>query len=918
MAHDSVCRATIRSVATILLVLAAFLPGCQQEPFDSGTGQSGDSGGENSSPAEAPAASPRAEILTASLEEPQEEPRPVPVREEKPAAKPAPETETGEKKKHTNRLARETSPYLLMHKHNPVNWYPWGPEAFEKAKKEDKPIFLSIGYSSCYWCHVMERLVFENEKIAKYMNENFVNIKVDREERPDVDDIYMTSLQVYFSLAGSRQGGGWPLSMFLTPDGKPIAGGTYFPPEAKDGRASFPEISTRIVEVWKTRRKDVEDGAATVARIVKQEMKPAFSLEKVEISHELVETVTKSVVQSHDPEYGGLDFRLDRPNSPKFPVPTKLSLLQYELKSHDKSKETELALYSTLDAMAAGGIRDHLGGGFHRYSTDRKWLVPHFEKMLYDNAQLAGVYTEAWRATKNDNYRVVAEEILGYVLTSMREPNGPFHSALDAETNEIEGEYYVWSKEEVDKLLGPAAPLFLRAYGFEEPNDFEHGFVIHLPRPLATVMANERIPPKEMATRLYDAKRRLLEARRKRETPLKDDKILTSWNGLMISSMARAGMLFNKSEYITAAEDAAMFIVKNMRDKEGRMLRTFRADTAKLNAYLDDYAFFVEGLLVLHEATRNPSDPERGQRWLNAARRLTDDQIKMFWDEKGGAFFFTSHHHEELLARTKNAWDSVLPSGNSVSVRNLVRLASLTGDKSYRDRAKEILDLFAPAMKKNPRGMTNMALAMSEYLDDADFRPLIDKTPRRNLPEGTPPKPPEPGPTTPPVTKPATPGDPKPATKDKITSQAFLSTPKLVPGKATRIAFVLKVAEGWHINPNPVDRDEAIATSVSVTSKLGTKLAKISYPTPTEHTVDGEVLLIYEGEVKIFADLEVPAKATGRETLQLNIEYQACTDRFCDRPRTVSFSTEIDIAKPGETVTLQNEAVFKDDDKLNP
>lgn len=910
-----------RLLTTLQFLLASMLSfcvlaGCQQEPLDSG-GIRGNSEGAS----ESPGVPRRPDILTASLEMSEPETETGPAREKEPASESPAEAEpSGEKKQHTNRLARETSPYLLMHRHNPVDWFPWGPEAFEKAKKEDKPIFLSIGYSSCYWCHVMERLVFENEKIARYMNEHFVNVKVDREERPDVDDIYMTSLQVYFSLAGSRQGGGWPLSMFLTPDGKPIAGGTYFPPEPQDGRASFPEISTRIVEVWKTRRKDVEEGAATVARIVKQEMKPAFSLEKADITRDLVESVTKSVVQSHDPEYGGLDFRLDRPNAPKFPVPTKLRLLQYELQEHDQSKETETALYSTLDAMAAGGIRDHLGGGFHRYSTDRQWLVPHFEKMLYDNAQLAGVYAEAWRATKNDNYRNVAEEILDYVLTSMREPGGAFHSALDAETNAIEGEYYVWSREEVEKILGPAAPLFLRVYGFEEPNDFEHGFVIHLPRPLAQVMADERIPPKEMATRLYDAKRRLLQARNKRESPLKDDKILTSWNGLMISSMARAGMLFNKSDYITAAEDAAMFIIQNMRDTEGRLLRTYRADTAKLNAYLDDYAFLVEGLLVLHEATRDPSNPERGQRWLNAARRLTDDQIRMFWDEQGGAFYFTSHHHEELLARTKNAWDSVLPSGNSVSVRNLIRLASLTGDETYRDRAKQILELFAPAMQKNPRGMTNMALAMSEYLDQPDFRPLIEKTPRRPLPEGTSPEPAQSKPATPPADTKPEPASPesKPTAKDKITSQAFLSTPKLVPGKATRIAFVLKVADGWHINPNPADREEAIATSVSVTSKLGTKLTNISYPTPTEHMVDGDLMLIYEGEVKIFGDLTVPADASGREMLQLNIEYQACTDRFCDRPRTVSFATEIDVAKAGETVTLQNEAVFQDDDKLNP
>lgn len=917
------------ALPVMLIAFSVALTGCQQEPLDTGEAilpESADTDRHLSSsrPVEE---SSRPEILTASLEQPQTVTEAGPADEGQPATNPAPESKPAdEKKKHTNRLARETSPYLLLHAHNPVDWYPWDPEAFEKAKKEDKPIFLSVGYSSCYWCHVMERLVFENEKIAKFMNENFVNIKVDREERPDVDDIYMTSLQVYFSLAGSRQGGGWPLSIFLTPEGKPIAGGTYFPPEAKDGRASFPDIGERIVEVWKTRRDEVEEGAATIARIVQQEMKPAFSLEKAEVTRELVETVARSVVQSHDTEYGGLDFQLDRPDTPKFPVPTKLRLLQYEIQEHDRTQETQLALYTTLDAMAAGGIRDHLGGGFHRYSTDRKWLVPHFEKMLYDNAQLAGVYTEAWRATKNDDYRLVAEEIFGFILTSMRDPSGAFHSALDAETNAIEGEYYVWSKEEVEKLLGPAAQLFLKVYGFEEPNDFEHGYVLHLPRPLQLVMADERIPPREMATRLYDAKRRLLEARSRRESPFKDDKILTSWNGLMISSMARAGMLFNKSEYITAAEDAAMFIITRMRDGEGRLLRTFRADQARLNAYLDDYAFFVKGLLVLHEATRNPADPERGQRWLNAARRLTDDQLKMFWDEEGGGgFFFTSHHHEALLARTKNAWDSVLPSGNSVSVRNLIRLASLTGDPVYRERATKILELFAPAMKKSPRGMTNMALAMSEYLDDPDFRPLIEAPPRRKLPEGTLPESPPPGTNPVPGTNPAgsSPANPagtaEPKTKkDQVTSEAFLSAPKLVPGKATRIAFVLKVTDGWHINPNPVDRDAAIATSVAVTSKLGTKLTNIRYPDPTEHLVDGDLLLVYEGEVKIYADLEVPATAAGRETLQLNIEYQACTDQFCDRPRTASFSTQIDIAQPGKSVATQNQAIFKDDDGRDP
>ena len=370
--------------------------------------------------------------------------------------------ETG--RKHENRLAHETSPYLLMHARNPVDWYPWGPEAFEAARTGDKPIFLSIGYSSCYWCHVMERLVFENEEIARYMNEHFINIKVDREERPDIDDIYMTALQIYIQLSGSGGGGGWPLSMFLTPDGKPIAGGTYFPPADIDGRTGFPTLTKRIIEAWTTQRASLEQGAETITQYLQKEMLPGFSLEKVELTRELAESVSLSIVQSHDPEFGGVDFQMDNPDSPKFPVPTKLALLQYEAEQHDNATARRV-LYHTLDAMAAGGIRDHLAGGFHRYSTDRQWLVPHFEKMLYDNAQLANIYIDAARATNKAEYRQVAEEILSFIMSDMTDSTGAFHSAIDAETDGIEGKYYVWSREEVQKALGDQTVFFGRAYG---------------------------------------------------------------------------------------------------------------------------------------------------------------------------------------------------------------------------------------------------------------------------------------------------------------------------------------------------------------------------------------------------------------------------------------------------------------------
>ncbi|MEO1994661.1 MAG: thioredoxin domain-containing protein, partial [Planctomycetaceae bacterium] len=610
----------------------------------------------------------------------------------------------------TNRLSRETSPYLLLHAHNPVDWYPWGPEAFEKARREKKPIFLSIGYSSCYWCHVMERKTFSDDDIAKYMNEHFVNIKVDREERPDVDDIYMTALIVYFRLIGSAQGGGWPLSMFLTPTGKPFAGGTYFPPHEMQGRPGFDSAMRRVTELWTTQQKQIEANADLVTREVQRSMTPNPLQAPVKLDRELVKQVVGALKSSYDPEYGGIDFKTGSPNSPKFPVPAKLALLQYEIRRFADERAASI-LYHTLDQIGSGGIRDHLGGGFHRYSTDRFWHVPHFEKMLYDQAQLADVYTEAYLQTNKQLYRQAVEEIFRYVQqhmtapTSNSKPGGGFYSALDAETNAIEGEYYVWSEDEIVEALGADdARIFGAVYGLREENPFEHGFVIHLPRSVDKAATPLKIEPMELERRLAPMRSKLLKIRDERKPPLKDDKIITSWNGLMIRAYANAGRTLGRKDYIQAAEQAAMFILTRMRDDKGHLLRTHRANSSRLNAYLDDYAFLVEGLLALHRATHS-------DKWLNAAQRLTDLQLELFWDKNGRGFYFTSHQHEALIARTKNAYDAVLPSGNSVSVRNLIRLASLTGDDRYRQRAQETLEQFAPVIKQSPRGMTNMALA---------------------------------------------------------------------------------------------------------------------------------------------------------------------------------------------------------------
>jgi uncharacterized protein len=853
--------------------------------------------------------------------------------DERPASEVVPvsaEVIGNDKAEHVNRLAHETSPYLLMHARNPVDWYPWGPEAFEASKASGKPIFLSIGYSSCYWCHVMERLVFENEEIAEYMNENFINIKVDREERPDIDDIYMTALQIYNQLSGNGGGGGWPLSMFLTPEGKPIAGGTYFPPADIDGRTGFPTLCRRIINAWTTQRESIDQGAETITQYLQKEMSPGFSLEKVEPTRELAESVARSIVQSHDPEFGGVDFRMETPDSPKFPVPTKLALLQYEVEHH-KNVAAERVLYHTLDAMAAGGIRDHLAGGFHRYSTDRQWLVPHFEKMLYDNAQLANVYINAARATNKAEYRQVAEEILSFILSDMTDPTGAFHSAIDAETDGIEGKYYVWSREEVQQTLGEQTIFFAKTYGLNLETPFEHGYVLHLPRSIEDVAEAEKVSPRVLRLKLEESRERLLRVRDLRESPIKDDKILTSWNGLMIKAFINAGATFNEQEYLTAADRALMFILTSMRNKDGQLLRTWRGGTAKLQAYLDDYAFLVEAMLEMHLVNRDP-------KWLRAARRLADDQIQMFHDEAAGGFFFTAHDHEKLLARTKNAWDSVLPSGNSVTVRNLVRLASLTGDSAYRDHAQKTLELFAPQMTGNPRGTSNLALALNEFLDNKDYRSLTEQvrqsqtvaqtSPTNNVPSdsGETPTGPAPGelpaiPTRPADgSTPALASDNKPEdagskkTPDRVTATAFLSTSRLPAGDRCRIAVVLEVEPGWHINTNPAYPDFLIPTTVSIRSDQGTTLESLKFPKGKDLKIEGlpDAYKVYDGKVTIYGELVIPKTAAGKqEAFELHIRYQSCDDEHCERPRTLKFAGSVPVAEIGESVQQINRAIFK-------
>ena len=831
------------------------------------------------------------------------------------AEEPVGEKKVTHKAGKANRLAKESSPYLLMHAHNPVDWFPWGPEAFEKAKKEGKLIFLSIGYTSCHWCHVMERLVFSNEPIAKYMNDNFVCIKVDREERPDIDDIYMTALSVYFRMSGSDQNGGWPLSMFMTAEGKPVAGGTYFPPDDAEGRKGFPTVMKIISDLWRDDRKSLETNAEILTTNIRRVMSTKLAVQDTPLTAELAAATVKQLAGTHDAKFGGFDFNPARANAPKFPVPSKLALLLYAA-DRDKDDTLRAKITFTLDAMAAGGIRDHLAGGFHRYSTDRAWKVPHFEKMLYDNAQLADVYVEAFRQTKDPAYKLIAEEICDFVLREMTDKQGGFFSALDADSEDVEGKSYVWSEREVDQLLGSDAESFKLAYGLLEKNSFEVGYVLHQPQSLDQVASKLKLSPDDLEKRLASAKQKLLTARSRRPQPLTDDKVLTGWNGLMIRALSNAGARLNRADYLNAAERAAMFVVTELRDKEGRLRRTYRGSASPIKAYLDDYTYLVDGLIALHLANRDP-------KWLNAASKLTDDQLQLFWDEQNSGFFFTATDHEVLLARSKDRYDSVVPSGNSVAVRNLLRLAALTKNDSYRDKAEATLKAAASSMQDSPGGFANMALGLFEFLDKPKFgassrrsvAPNVQLVSDEEVIEVA--AKPKREPTNPaPQTDKASKSDLKTDKAKKteiLAAEAHLSVDQLPAGRSCRIAMVLDIKEGWHINQNPPDPDFQMPTTFTMKTKQGSKLLNVTYPKGHKYSPPGapEPIVVYEGQVILFGTIEVPESAAGKtEEFDLLVKYQACSNDRCEPPKTLTLKGKVEVAPVGQPNKAINDKLF--------
>jgi uncharacterized protein YyaL (SSP411 family) len=583
----------------------------------------------------------------------------------------------------TNRLAHESSLYLRQHADNPIDWYPWGSEALQRAKELNRPIFLSIGYSACHWCHVMAHESFEDERIARILNDHFVCIKVDREERPDLDAIYMAAVQ-----ALNQGQGGWPMSVFLTPDLEPFYAGTYFPPDNRYGRPGFGFLLTKIAEAWNERRDELRESGRYIAEALRESM--GVAPQPGEPGPSLFDSAVQMFRRAFDPVHGGLG------RAPKFPRPIDLRLM---LRIHQRGQHGDLLgmVRLTLDKMAQGGIYDHLGGGFHRYSTDARWLVPHFEKMLYDNALLPPVYLEAYQLTGDPLYQQVVRETLDWVLREMTAPTGGFYSTLDADSEGEEGKFYVWSEAEIDAVLGPElAEVFKAVYDVTPGGNWEGHNILNCPK---TWEQNARLfnrSVEELKAQLNEARQKLSAHRAQRVGPGRDEKILTSWNALMLAAFAQAGAVLDEARYLEAARQAADFLLTHLRTSEGRLWHTADAQgNAKLPAYLDDYAYLIEALVTLYEADFQP-------RWLHEASRLADWMIDLFGDASAGGFFYTAHDHEALLTRTKEIHDSSTPSSVGSAVLGLLRLAALTGRNEFRQKAEETLRCYHGVMAESP------------------------------------------------------------------------------------------------------------------------------------------------------------------------------------------------------------------------
>jgi uncharacterized protein YyaL (SSP411 family) len=624
-----------------------------------------------------------------------------------------------------NRLANETSPYLLQHKDNPVDWYPWGEEALRRARDEDLPILLSVGYSACHWCHVMERESFEDDETARMMNEHFVNIKVDREERPDLDSIYMAAVQAL------TRHGGWPMTVFLTPDGAPFYGGTYFPPVPAHGMPSFQQLLLSVADAYENRRGEVLESADSVRDFLRAST--AAAMPRAEAAGTgLLDPAAGTLLSQLDRRFGGFGA------APKFPQVMNLEvLLRHHHRTGDRSALDGVEL--TLRQMANGGIYDQLGGGFARYSVDAYWLVPHFEKMLYDNALLSRLYLETYQATGDIFYRRIAEETLDYVLRDMTSEEGGFYSAEDADSEGVEGKFYVWTPEELESVLAPdEVDLAARYWDVTERGNFEGKNILHVPRPPEAVAEEFGLAPEELWERIEESRSRLFAAREKRVRPVRDEKVLAAWNGLMLRSFALAARVTGREDYREAAVRNATFIVEKMK-RDGRIHRSYKDGRARFNGYLEDYAMVADGLVAVYEATFEA-------RWLVEADALMGAVSELFWDEERRAFYDTPADHEELVTRPRDVYDNAAPSGTSVATEVLLRLSLFLDRADYRQRAEDILEELAGGMEKIPSAFGRLLCALDFSTSEprevaivgapeaADTRALLDEVYSTYLP----------------------------------------------------------------------------------------------------------------------------------------------------------------------------------------
>ncbi|MFW6154385.1 MAG: DUF255 domain-containing protein [Planctomycetota bacterium] len=739
-----------------------------------------------------------------------------------------------------NRLIHQSSPYLLQHASNPVDWYPWGEEAFARARAEDKPIFLSVGYSTCHWCHVMAHESFEDLDVAAVLNKHFIAIKVDREQRPDLDNLYMRATQAFTG------GGGWPNSVWLTPDGRPWFAGTYFPRHGRGGQIGFEELLRQLADLWAHRRADVEAQATQLAEAVRRGSLAEPSDADVPSDREAAEHLMTTLAGGVDPQHGGWA------GAPKFPPHHVLRFLLYEARTRGDARALQWAT-TTLDAMALGGLHDHLAGGFHRYATDVAWRVPHFEKMLYDNAQLGRLYVEAWTLTGYERYREVARRLFDWVLDDLSDDAGGFHCAWDADSEGVEGRFYLWSLGEILDVLGDElGRRVARRYNVTEAGNYRDEASGR--RTGVNILHLNTIEELTADGAMDAARRRLRDRRRGRVRPSRDDKVLAGWNGLMIGALACAGHHLGEPRYIDAARRAASFARSTLRHNR-RLHRSYRAGAATGPAFLDDYAFLADGLLDLHDATGEA-------RWLADAQSLATTMSEDFADAAGG-FFFVAHDHEDLLARGKTPTDAALPSGNGVAARVLMRLAERTGEQRYGQQAGETLRAFWPTIRRAGHVATTLVLATTEWMD------------RRRVETGRP-----------------------RAEATGVAVDAIGPAAPVPAGGHAAVTLRLTVEDGYHVNSATPRQGHRVATAVAVTGEGPVTLGPVDYPPgePLATGVTDEPLSVYTGTVDLPLRLTIaPHARPGRHNVPLAVRLQACDRSRCLPPTALALTVGVDV-----------------------